>query len=202
MKKVNILRLGTAVFIVVFFVCVVTYAKVVQEDIADKVLRFHVIANSNSEEDQNLKIAVRDRILEETEILFKNSSSAASSAAIARENMDLILSAARDEISKRGYSYEVFATVGEFPFPVKVYNDIMLPSGRYLAVRIVIGEGKGENWWCVMYPPMCSLDGITVKSGKNMLKAAMNDDEYAIISPKTPKAKLRFKLVDMINSVF
>ena len=77
----------------------------------------------------------------------------------------------------------------------------MLPSGQYRAVRIIIGEGKGRNWWCVMYPPMCSIDGITMDSGREKLKGALSDDEYAMVSSKNKGAEIRFKIVDIINSI-
>ena len=90
--------------------------------------------------------------------------------------------------------------MGKFAFPVKFYDDIMLPSGQYNAVQIIIGEGKGRNWWCVMYPPMCSLDGITMDSGKEALKNSLSPKEYDMVSSHTPKAEIRFKIVDIINS--
>lgn len=201
MKKINFFKLSLTVFLVTFLMSVITYAKTTQENIAESVLRLHIIANSNRDEDQSLKLLVRDRILKDGKELFKNISSRKDAEKIIKENINYLKNIAENEIRKQGYSYKVQIQTGEFPFPVKIYDDIMLPSGKYMAVRIIIGEGKGENWWCVMYPPMCALDDITVKNGKEVLKQSLSGEDYRLISPENPPAKIRFKIVDFINSI-
>lgn len=201
MKKINSYRLSVVIFTVILVISAITYAKITQSNIADSVLRLHVIANSDSAADQQLKIAVRDRVLKEAQNLFENTSSADEAKKAAEKNIKFLEKTTKDELKKRGYDYEVSVEVGEFAFPVKFYDDIMLPSGQYRAVRIIIGEGKGRNWWCVMYPPMCSIDGITMDSGREKLKGALSDDEYAMVSSKNKGAEIRFKIVDIINSI-
>ncbi|MBR2915987.1 MAG: stage II sporulation protein R, partial [Clostridia bacterium] len=95
----------------------------------------------------------------------------------------------------------VRAEIKNEAFPVKFYGDIMLPSGRYRALKITIGEGRGKNWWCVMYPPMCNIENLTIDSGKDKLKKALSDDEYRMISSSAPPCRVRFKIVDLVNSL-
>lgn len=201
MKKINIYRLSVVAFTLVLIVSAVTYAKITQKNIAESVLRLHVVANSDSEADQKLKMAVRDRVLKEAKEIFENVSSAKEAEKLAREKADFLETIANDELQKQGYNCLARVEIGEFAFPVKFYDDIMLPSGRYSAVKITIGEGKGRNWWCVMYPPMCSLEGITMDNGKESLKKSLSREEYEMISSKNKKAEVRFKIVDIINSV-
>lgn len=200
MKKISIYRLSVVIFTLILVVSAVTYAKITQSNIAKSVLRLHIVANSDTECDQRLKIAVRDRVLAEARHLFENTLSADHAQKVAKENIKYLEEIAKDEIEKQGYSYSAEVKVGKFAFPVKFYDDIMLPSGQYNAVQIIIGEGKGRNWWCVMYPPMCSLDGITMDSGKEALKNSLSPKEYDMVSSHTPKAEIRFKIVDIINS--
>lgn len=200
MKKINIYRLSVVIFTLILVISAVTYAKITQSNIAKSVLRLHIIANSDTKCDQALKIAVRDRVLNEARHLFENTSSAENAEVVARKNIKYLEKIAKDEINRQGYDYSARVEVGKFAFPVKFYDDIMLPSGQYNAVRIIIGEGKGQNWWCVMYPPMCSLEGITMDTGKETLKQSLSREEYEMVSTKTPKAEIRFKIVDIINS--
>ncbi len=200
MKKINIYRLSVIVFIIILIISAITYAKVTQQNIAKSVLRLHIVANSDSEADQRLKLLVRDRVLSEAAYLFEDTVSAEAAEKIAKENIDYLTEIARDEIKKHGYAYSAKVQVGKFPFPVKIYDDIMLPSGQYTALKIIIGEGKGQNWWCVMYPPMCTLEGITMSTGRKKLEGALSQEEYKIISSDSQTAQIRFRIVDMINS--
>ncbi|MBE7011763.1 MAG: stage II sporulation protein R [Ruminococcaceae bacterium] len=202
MKKINFFKAGIVIFGIILVFSIITYAKNTQKNIADSVLRLHVIANSNSKDDQELKLKVRDRLLSEGMNFFNKNMSLEDTKKYIIENNDEIRKIAEDEIRRNGYDYKVEIMVGEFAFPAKYYESIMLPSGKYDAVRVIIGEGKGENWWCVMYPPMCALDGITVKNGKNQLKKSLSGEEYRLISKKNPPTEIRFKIVDFINSVF
>ncbi len=202
MKKINIYRLSVVIFTLVLIVSAVTYAKITQSEIAAQVLRLHVIANSDSESDQRLKIAVRNRILSEAADLFENTSSAAEAAKVAEEKLEYLTEIARDEVKKQGFSYPVSVKIGKVAFPVKFYDDIMLPSGQYTALQITIGDGEGRNWWCVMYPPMCSLDGITSDNSRSTLKDALSENDFNMVSSNGKGAQIRFKIVDLINSVF
>lgn len=124
-------------------------------DIRDSVLRLHILANSDSEQDQTLKLQVRDRILKETEDLFNNTTSVLNAQEQAAQNIRKIIDIAEDEVQKQGFDYKVDAQVCNQFFDTRVYENFSLPAGHYNALRITIGEAKGHNWWCVLYPPMC-----------------------------------------------
>ena len=124
-------------------------------DITDTVFRLHILAESDSDADQQLKLKVRDAVLEECSYLFENCENAEQSAAVAEENMDIIKETAERTIAENGGDYNVKCEVAEMYFDTRIYDDITMPAGEYTALRITIGSGKGKNWWCVMFPPLC-----------------------------------------------
>lgn len=124
----------------------------------DNIIRFHVIANSDSKPDQELKLEVRDRILEEVGEEFDSSKNIDESRKIIEKNLNKIKNIAEDQIKKEGKDYKVEVSLGNDNFPTKTYGDLTLPAGEYEALKVVIGEGKGKNWWCVMFPPLCFVD--------------------------------------------
>ncbi|MBV1820315.1 stage II sporulation protein R, partial [Bacteroidales bacterium MSK.15.36] len=124
----------------------------------DNIIRFHVIANSDSTPDQELKLEVRDRILEEIGGEFDNSKNIDESRKIIEQNLNRIKNIAEDQIKKEGKDYKVEVSLGNDKFPTKTYGDLTLPAGEYEALKVIIGEGKGKNWWCVMFPPLCFVD--------------------------------------------
>lgn len=201
MKNINFLKASIVIFGLIFILSVVTYAKNTQRNISDSVLRLHIIANSNDKADQDLKLKVRDRLIREGVNIFEGNMSLDDAKQFINENKAEIQEIAEEEIRKNGYSYKAEIELGSFPFPAKIYDSIMLPSGRYEALRIIIGEGKGENWWCVLYPPMCAIDKVTVENGKQQLEKSLSGEEFKIISKHNPPAEIRFKIVDIINSI-
>lgn len=123
--------------------------------IADTVFRLHILANSDSDSDQKLKLAVRDEVLRETAYLFENNISAEEAASAAEAHLDEIKAAAERVVAESGKDYKVNCEVTEMRFDSRVYGDITMPAGEYSALRITIGEAAGKNWWCVMFPPLC-----------------------------------------------
>ena len=145
------------------------------------IIRFHVRANSDSEEDQELKLAVRDDVMTMLKPLLKDCKSESESKAVVLDNLQNIYTTAINTITEQGYDYpvKVYMTVEEFP--AKVYGDLTFPEGKYQALRIDIGEALGQNWWCVMYPPLCFIDDATVvvsKEGKRILQENLTTEEY------------------------
>lgn len=134
---------------------------------AENILRFHVIANSNTAQDQALKLKVRDAVGCKISELANQSKSAEETAEIVAEHSDEIIETARRCIENEGYEYAVRIEIGEFYFPTKHYSEVSLPAGDYEAVRIIIGEGLGENWWCVLFPPLCFSNGNAVENNEN-----------------------------------
>lgn len=125
------------------------------DGISEKVLRMHIIANSDSAEDQNLKLKVRDRILRDFGSELKSADDLVSAKRITKNSLEKVCTLAQDEVIKSGYNYIVNASMVNMHFNTRHYGDITLPAGQYDAVRITIGEARGKNWWCVMFPPMC-----------------------------------------------
>ena len=179
-------------------------AKNAKADIAESVVRLHVIANSNSEFDQALKLKVRDRILKEAAEIFESSDTPTLALAKAREQSLCLSLAAEEVLKENGCNYKVRIETGEYSFPVKSYGEITLPKGRYNALRIVIGEGRGKNWWCVMFPPLCLVKG-TVKLSEDSdayLKSHLTKGEYALIkNNQAPNVEIRFKLLEILKKL-
>jgi stage II sporulation protein R len=208
LKSINKNRLLILITILTFiFALIISYAKTAGSDISNSVLRLHIVANSNSQADQQLKLDIRDRIVNEASYLFATANSPDEAIKIAERNLDKIITIANSEIKKQGFSYTASAKIGDFAFPTKTYGDIRLPSGKYKALRIELGAAQGENWWCVMYPPLCFADGILVapETAKSQLKKSLSEDEYNLITKssagKVP-VEIRFKIVEIIQSLF
>ena len=125
------------------------------QNIRESVLRLHVLANSDSQEDQALKLKVRDRILLESEHLMDHVSNRQEAKQIASQHLPELEAAAQDEIQKQGYDYPVEIRLENTYFNTRQYGSVTLPAGQYDALRVLIGSGEGHNWWCVMFPPMC-----------------------------------------------
>ena len=178
------------------FISAFSYVNAVSKDISNSVFRLHVIANSDSEEDQNLKYKVRDSLIEYMNQLCSNATSKEEAMEIAKSHLDDFISIAQNTVYKNGYSYTVTAEIGNFSFPKKEYGDISLPEGMYDALRVKIGDGKGQNWWCVMFPPLCFVNvssGIIPDESKELMKEELTDDEYSIITNKE-SSDIKFKL--------
>ncbi len=193
MKRKNIFRISVALGLIISVVVFnfTAFARDCRE-IRKNTLRLHVIANSDSEEDQALKLLVRDRILKETGDLFLNSQDKDESISLAKENMELIISAAKDEILKAGKDQEVTAEICEMFFETRVYGDVTMPAGRYNALRVKIGESKGKNWWCVLFPPLC-LPSCTA-----------DDEALALLEPvsrENANFKVKFYFVEVLERI-
>lgn len=167
MQKNNKVLFCTLALLLISTLFIVTYNYSVQRVYAENLVRFHVIPNSDSAEDQLLKISVRDVIVNEMKSQFTNVETKDEAVVVTKENLDLIEQIALEQVALEGKNYSVEVVLGEFDFPARTYQDITLPSGKYQAVRVVIGEGNGQNWWCVLFPPLCFVDGVqTLEEGE------------------------------------
>ncbi len=156
-----------------------------QEHLAEEVLRFHVLANSDSGEDQSLKLKVRDSVLVFLEENMPETESAAETTAWVREHIDDIEKVGRDTVCASGFEQTVSAAVTTCWFPDKSYGDVTFPAGNYEALRIEIGAAKGHNWWCVLYPNLCFLDttnAVVPDEGKQKLKNVLTEEEYSEVT--------------------
>ena len=165
--------------------------------IYDSVLRLHVLANSDSEGDQALKLSVRDAILADTAHLFADCKSRDEASAVVSENLPLLQMSAERAISEAGYSYPVRIELGEEEYPTKNYESACFPAGEYLSLRVLIGEGAGQNWWCVLFPPLC-VSAASESDGS--VEVGLYGDQYAIVTETEDiKYKIRFKLLEAIE---
>ena len=162
--------------------------------IKSEVFRLHVIANSDSKEDQELKLRVRDAILKESEKLFSESKTKESAEKAVCKNLSLFLKTAEDTIKESGFDYNVCVSVGKSRFPTRTYSNFTLPAGEYDALRVVIGNGAGKNWWCVMFPPLC----LPAAEGKEQLSDVLSGEELELIQSE-PKYEIRFWIVEKIE---
>ncbi|GAA0087096.1 stage II sporulation protein R [Clostridium sp. CTA-7] len=168
--------------------------ELVYEDIVNEIIRFHVIANSDSEEDQNLKLKVRDKVIEYVSGNLKNCKDLSEARKFIIDNKDNIEYIARSVVSENGYSYEVTSMLSRESFPDKAYGDLIFPQGEYEAYRILIGESKGQNWWCVMFPPLCFVDGTKdAVDSKNIEEMLINEKKYGNKKSKNKDNNIKFK---------
>lgn len=203
-SKIGIILILSLLLFLYTITCAFSYVEAVSNDISSSVFRLHVIANSDSDEDQALKYKVRDSLLNYMNNICKDCSSKEEAIIIVTEHQDEFKQVALETIKNEGYSYDVKIEIGNFEFPTKQYGDISLPAGFYDALKVEIGKAKGKNWWCVMFPSLCFVDvssGIVPEESKEDLQNVLSDEEYAIISDNTnPDIKLKFKLLEFFTN--
>lgn len=186
------------------FICAFSYASSVSSDIANSVFRLHIIANSDSEEDQNLKLLVRDNVLSYMKEISSDISSKDEVIRLMNEHLNDFHDIAISTIRDAGFDYEVHLSIGEFDFPTKVYGDISLPAGIYDALRIEIGNAEGQNWWCVMFPTLCFVDissGSLDDDSKEILESNLNEEEFNLVSGDNLGINLKFKIVEFFEDI-
>lgn len=180
------------------------YAQKTEKSIADNLIRLHVIANSDSDADQALKYAVRDAIVSEVGTLFADNSHIGETKSELIGAMDSIKHIAKRVIEDNGYNYSVNLVMGKSDFPTKTYGNVTLPAGTYEALKVVIGDGAGQNWWCVLFPPLCFVDGATAEmpaESSEILKSSLTDEEYEMITESGDfPVKVKFKAYEMWQS--
>ena len=159
------------------------------EELSEDVLRIHILANSDSAADQSLKLGVRDRVLRECSDYFSGCNDKAEALNITRTHLSEIEQIASSEIKRRGFDYPVTAQVGEMYFNTRYYEDFTMPAGQYDALRLTIGDGEGQNWWCVMYPSLC-----VGAASETEMEDYLDDGEYEVVT--ADKYDFRFKLVE------
>ena len=165
-----------------------------QDELADKVVRLHVLANSDSEEDQALKLRVRDAVLEQATAILEQSADRREAESRLRGQLLELERIAAKEIAAEGYDYPVTVNLENTDFPTKEYDGFTLPAGEYLALRVIIGEGKGQNWWCVVFPPLCTAASADVPA--SALAAGFSEEEVRLITEENQGYVLKFKAVE------
>lgn len=173
----------------------------IQQGISHKIIRFHVIANSDSDADQALKLKVKEAVVNYTAELLCNSKSISETEDLLSSHTNDIISIANNVISKNNYDYPVTAEITDTYFPTKSYGSYTFPPGTYRAFQIKIGEAKGKNWWCVLYPPLCFIDishGTVNPESEELLKETLTTDEFQAVSDEYT-VKYRFKYLTFLN---
>ena len=195
-KSTLLIKSAIIAFVLTVIYSVIPFQAVCAE-IPNDVFRFHILANSDSDEDQVLKLKVRDKVLEKTKILFDTANSKSDAEEFVKANLGTIEEIAQNEVYKNGYNYPVKAEIVNMHFDTRYYESYTLPAGMYDALRITIGNEKGHNWWCVMYPSICIS---TIDEGKNRAKDALSDDEYSVVTDD--KVEYKFFIVELFQKIF
>lgn len=232
-RNQKIVRLGQVLIALLIIVSVVVLknsygeAKVadqVQEEIANEIIRFHVLANSNTTEDQEVKLKVKNKVVTYMQEKLSGCTTKDEAKAVINNEQEEIREIAVEELRQNGYSYPVKCELSKEYFPVKVYGDLTFPSGEYDAFRILIGNAEGKNWWCVMYPSLCLVNetySVVPEDSKNKLKNILSEDDYEAIDtsdekinadasgdlvennePDSTKVEYHFWLYDALSSLF
>lgn len=182
------------------FICAQDYVTAVSSNLSSAVFRLHVIANSDSDEDQALKLKVRDSLLQYMNTICTNCSTKAEAISIATAHKNDFQKIAEQTIKENGYNYPVKINIDNFYFPTKNYGDISLPAGFYDALRVEIGTAQGKNWWCVMFPSLCFIDissGVVNNEAKENLEQNLDQESYNLISEQdNSEIEFKFRLVE------
>ncbi|WP_051650704.1 stage II sporulation protein R [Lachnoclostridium phytofermentans] len=177
-----------------------------QEELAKQILRFHVLGNSDSEEDQNVKLYVKEGLMSYLTPLLKDCTEKEDTTKVLMAHLTDIEAEATRLLAMEGYYYGVTASLGKSTFPIKVYGDITLPAGEYDALKIELGKAEGRNWWCILFPNLCFVDAtytVVPDDSKMQLKALLTEEEYtSIIKEEKPNVVVKFKLFDFLSKLF
>jgi stage II sporulation protein R len=200
------MKYKTKIFIVLILIIIAmttiyaveSYYEIVQ--LETKIIRLHIIANSDTLQDQELKLKVRNNILNNFNKRFSNITSKKDSEALILRNLNEIREIAQRTVYEEGYFYNVEVYYGNYKFPIREYDNFTLPSGDYDAVRVEIGEAKGQNWWCVMFPPLCFTDfGKKLDEGfeniEEKLKEVLTEQEIQLIKTNRGYSQIKFKSI-------
>lgn len=169
------------------------------DEIEDKLIRFHVIANSDSDEDQAVKLKVRDKVIEYISNELKDAKDINEARITLNDNIEEISNIAKSVLEENNFNYEVNTMISRENFPDKVYGNYLFPQGNYEAFRIVIGNGEGHNWWCVMFPPLCFVDETKSDvDSESIEKTLINDNSKNV---KENKIEYKLKIVEIIKGI-
>jgi stage II sporulation protein R len=181
---------------VAFLVCTALWAEATQVRLASQVIRLHVLANSDSEEDQALKLQVRDCILGETSSLLAGETDPQAAAQILNGHLEDLAQTAAQEIAAQGYAYQVEVRLEQTWFPTRHYQGVALPAGDYLALRVLIGAAEGHNWWCVIFPSLC----LPAVSERTLEASTLTPGQISLLQEEDTSYVFRFKALELWQS--
>ena len=201
MKKKFIILFTLFLFI---FSSAISYSESINNSLSNSLIRLHIVANSDSAEDLELKYKVRDSLLDYMNSLNTNVQTKQDALSIIENHISDFNSIVQKTILENGFCYDSKVIVSKTKFPTKTYGDISFPAGKYDALKIEIGNAEGKNWWCVMFPPLCFVDvtsGIVPEESKEIMKENLSDEEYELISENTSNINFKFKIVEMFQNI-
>lgn len=187
------LEVSVVLALMILIVCQTVSAVISQRTLSEKLIRLHIVAQSDSEEDQALKLAVRDRLTTEWFASQPALHDAEEAATYFAQHLDEIAGAAEAELRLHGCDLPVRVTLEQETFPTRCYDAFSLPAGRYTSLRVIIGEGQGKNWWCVMFPPLCTASAM---KDNQPVQTFFSNGEWHLMTAKTPDVTVRFKLLE------
>ena len=169
-----------------------------QAELAGRVIRFHVIANSDSPEDQALKLQVRDAVLSATQEFYPQKASLEEARDALSDHLGELARTGQETVEAAGYDYPVTASLEKCWFPTKEYDGFALPAGEYTALRVVIGAGEGQNWWCVVFPPLC-LGSVSETTQETALEAGLTENQVSLMTGEDEGYVVKFKAVELLE---
>ena len=200
-------RFSVAIIVLLICLMALSFLPVHGEgEVYDTVVRLHVLANSDTEEDQALKLKVRDAILDATAPLVENCTTQAEAVGILNSHLATLEDTAAAIVETEGYDYPVTVLLGEEDYPTRTYEACAFPAGTYVSLRVCIGDAEGQNWWCCLFPPLC-LSAATAKSEQDnedaFIQVGLTKDQYGIITEtEKTKYKVRFKILEVLEDWF
>lgn len=204
-KKAAFAAAVLSVCVLMHFYGKATDEQKMQQEIAKEVIRLHVVANSDSEEDQTLKLEVKEEIISLLREQLRQDNTVSMAQRTLRDNLGTVEDMASRYIHDKGYDYDVEAELGTCYFPVKEYGDLVFPAGEYKALKVKIGKSEGKNWWCIMYPTLCFVDStyqVVPEESKEKLKESLTEEEYDTLLTGGEEVQYGFKVFDVLTDIF
>lgn len=200
-KNQNTLRCGEIALMVALALTMLwgVWSTQEQDVLERKMIRLHVIANSDAQDDQALKLQVRDAVLAQATDLLQQSRDMVDAERKLSLALPAIETAAREKVVAEGYDYAVAARLEQTEFPTKEYDGFSLPAGEYLALRVVIGEGAGQNWWCVVFPPLCTAAATDIE--ETAIATGLGEEDISLITEENQGYVLKFRSLELWESL-
>ena len=196
MKKVKIFEICLLTALI-FAVVLGAYAQEQSDKLAGSIIRLHVLPNSNTNADQNLKLIVRNSVLAKAGALIKGAKTAGQAAQIIAQNLAQINQTAQQTVYDHGYTYTTKTVLDTSFFNTRYYTDFSMPAGEYNALRVTIGAGQGNNWWCVVFPPLCVNSAVEQTAADH----GLDQEQTELITSQQPEVKVKFKIIEIYQSI-
>ena len=202
-KRDKIFLIALIIAYILYCAFSITYFSSVSGEIRENVVRLHILADSNSEIDQNVKLKVRDALLEKNTQLLSDKVTPENATEYFKNSKDELEQCANEVLKENGLNYKATITLGKEYYTTRVYEDLTFPAGVYTSIKVVLGSGEGKNWWCVMFPPLCVpvADGGIETSDNVNLEDYLNEDGKRLVSSQG-KFKLGFKVIEWYEKLF